>query len=192
MITFHGLRHKFATSLIKAGVPLKYVAESLGAHVDCDLRATTGTSRDSHLAVTIRADNLPSFGFAGSMFVRSTSARRFASAQIQIACLSNAGLANKRFELEKKIRAAPKRKDRLGKLVSERTDPRHHISERFGETVSLKGATQPRGLRFRFALASLNTRPSMNSLRTSAREEALVHPKNGARCAAIRACISTR
>ena len=29
-ITFHGLRHSFASALIKAGTPLVYVAQSLG------------------------------------------------------------------------------------------------------------------------------------------------------------------
>jgi integrase len=62
-ITFHGLRHSFASALIKAGTPLVYVAQSLG-HANINMvQSHYGHIEASHLAETIRA-NVPSYGFA--------------------------------------------------------------------------------------------------------------------------------
>jgi integrase len=64
-ISFHGLRHSFASALVKAGVPLAYVAESLG-HADIKMVSKHyGHIEKSHLAETIRA-NVPEYGFAKS------------------------------------------------------------------------------------------------------------------------------
>jgi integrase len=62
-ITFHGLRHSYASALVKAGVPLAYVAESLG-HANIKMvQKHYGHFEKSHLAETIRA-NVPEYGFA--------------------------------------------------------------------------------------------------------------------------------
>ena len=64
-ITFHGLRHSFASALIKAGTPLVYVAQSLGHASIAMVQSHYGHIEASHLAETIRA-NVPSYGFAKS------------------------------------------------------------------------------------------------------------------------------
>ena len=61
MIPFHGLRHTFASALIKAGTPLVYVAQSLGHANISMVQSTYGHIEASHLAETIRS-NIPSFG----------------------------------------------------------------------------------------------------------------------------------
>jgi integrase len=61
-ITFHGLRHTFASTLIKAGVPLKYVAESLGHATIGMVERHYGHLLGSHVAETIRK-HVPSYGF---------------------------------------------------------------------------------------------------------------------------------
>ena len=64
-IGFHGLRHSYASALVKAGTPLVYVAESLG-HANIKMVSKHyGHIEKSHLAETIRA-NVPSYGFAKS------------------------------------------------------------------------------------------------------------------------------
>jgi integrase len=65
MITFHGLRHSYATLLIKAGTPLAYVAKSLGHTSIAMVTKHYGHFDDDHVAQTIRA-NVPSYGFAKS------------------------------------------------------------------------------------------------------------------------------
>jgi integrase len=64
-ITFHGLRHRFASALVQAGVPLMYVAQSLGHRKTDMVEKHYGHIQKSHLAETIRA-NVPSYGFAKS------------------------------------------------------------------------------------------------------------------------------
>jgi integrase len=65
-ITFHDLRHTYASLLVKAGVPMKYVAEALGHHAN-----TAMTEKHyarlvpSHVATTIRA-NAPKLGLPKS------------------------------------------------------------------------------------------------------------------------------
>jgi integrase len=64
-ISFHILRHSYASLLIKNGTPLVYVAESLG-HTSIDMVTKHyGHIEKSHLTETIRA-NVPTFGFAKS------------------------------------------------------------------------------------------------------------------------------
>jgi integrase len=64
-ISFHGLRHSYASALVKAGTPLAYVAESLG-HANIKMVSKHyGHIEKSHLAETIRA-NVPKYGFAKS------------------------------------------------------------------------------------------------------------------------------
>jgi integrase len=62
-ITFHGLRHSYASALIKAGTPLVYVAQSLGHTSIAMVQSHYGHIEASHLAETIRA-NVPEYGFA--------------------------------------------------------------------------------------------------------------------------------
>jgi integrase len=60
-VTFHVLRHTYARMLVKAGVHLMIVAQSLG-HVDTrTVEKHYGHLAPSHAAETIRA-NLPIFG----------------------------------------------------------------------------------------------------------------------------------
>ncbi len=69
-ITFHGLRHSFASALIKAGTPLVYVAQSLGHASIVMVQSHYGHIEASHLAETIRA-NVPSYGFTAQSNVRT-------------------------------------------------------------------------------------------------------------------------
>jgi integrase len=62
-VSFHILRHSYASALVKAGVPLAYVAESLGHTSIAMVQKHYGHIAKSHLADTIRA-NVPSYGFA--------------------------------------------------------------------------------------------------------------------------------
>jgi integrase len=64
-ITFHGLRHSYASLLIRNGTPLVYVASSLGHTSISMVEKHYGHIEKSHLAETIRA-NVPTFGFAKS------------------------------------------------------------------------------------------------------------------------------
>lgn len=64
-VTFHGLRHSYASALVKAGTPLIYVATSLGHTSIKMVQEHYGHIEKSHLAETIRA-NVPSYGFAKS------------------------------------------------------------------------------------------------------------------------------
>lgn len=73
-IGFHGLRHTFASTLIKAGVPLKYVAESLGHTSIAMVEKHYGHLLKSHVAETIRA-NVPSYGFVAESNVRTLKHR---------------------------------------------------------------------------------------------------------------------
>jgi integrase len=73
-ITFHGLRHSFASALIKAGTPLVYVAQSLGHTSIAMVQTHYGHIEASHLAETIRA-NVPSYGFAKSSNVATIKRR---------------------------------------------------------------------------------------------------------------------
>ena len=60
-VTFHILRHTYASMLVKAGVHLLIVAHSLG-HADTRMvEKHYGHLAPSHVAQAIRA-NLPSFG----------------------------------------------------------------------------------------------------------------------------------
>jgi integrase len=59
-ITFHGLRHTFASALILAGTPLVYVAKSLGHTSIAMVEKHYGHLVKSHLAETIRA-NVPEY-----------------------------------------------------------------------------------------------------------------------------------
>jgi integrase len=64
-ITFHGLRHTFASALILANTPLVYVAKSLG-HTSINMvEKHYGHLVEDHLSETIRA-NVPSYGFEKS------------------------------------------------------------------------------------------------------------------------------
>ena len=60
-VTFHGIRHTFASLLVTAGVPLAFVAEALG-HADTRMVS----KHYAHLAPNVVHDairaNLPSFG----------------------------------------------------------------------------------------------------------------------------------
>jgi integrase len=60
-VTFHGIRHTFASLLVTAGVPLAFVAEALG-HSDTRMVS----KHYAHLAPNVVHDairaNLPSFG----------------------------------------------------------------------------------------------------------------------------------
>jgi integrase len=62
---FHCLRHSYASALVKAGVPLAYVAESLGHASIKMVQQHYGHIEKSHLAETIRAA-VPEYGFAKS------------------------------------------------------------------------------------------------------------------------------
>ncbi|MGB9389835.1 MAG: site-specific integrase [Xanthobacteraceae bacterium] len=73
-VTFHGLRHTFASTLIKAGVPLKYVAESLGHTSIAMVEKHYGHLIKSHVKETIRA-NVPSYGFVAESNVRAIKQR---------------------------------------------------------------------------------------------------------------------
>ena len=74
-ITFHGLRHSYASALVKAGTPLAYVAESLG-HANIKMVSKHyGHFEKSHLAETIRA-NVPSYGFVAKSNVATINKRR--------------------------------------------------------------------------------------------------------------------
>jgi integrase len=64
-VTFHGLRHTFASALIKNKTPLVYVAQSLGHTTINMVQKHYGHIEASHLAETIRA-NVPSYGFTKS------------------------------------------------------------------------------------------------------------------------------
>jgi integrase len=60
-IPFHCLRHSYASALVKAGVPLLYVAQSLGHTSIKMVQEHYGHLEKSHLAETIRA-SVPSYG----------------------------------------------------------------------------------------------------------------------------------
>ena len=64
-ICFHILRHSYASALVKAGVPLVYVANSLGHTTIAQVQSTYGHIEESHLSETIR-QSVPTFGFAKS------------------------------------------------------------------------------------------------------------------------------
>src|SRR5262249_50868947 len=64
-VPFHTLRHSYASALVKAGVPLAYVAQSLGHTSIAMVEKHYGHIAKSHLAETIRA-NVPQYGFAKS------------------------------------------------------------------------------------------------------------------------------
>jgi integrase len=64
-VTFHGLRHSYASALVKAGVPLIYVARSLGHTTTKMVEAVYGHIQESHLAETIR-QSVPVYDFAKS------------------------------------------------------------------------------------------------------------------------------
>jgi integrase len=64
-ITFHGLRHTFASALILNATPLVYVASSLGHTSIAMVEKHYGHLVKSHVAETIRA-NVPSYGLAKS------------------------------------------------------------------------------------------------------------------------------
>jgi hypothetical protein len=70
-VTFHGLRHTYASHLVREGTPLMYVANALG-HGDTRMVETHyGHLASSHVAETIRA-NLPSFSAVKSKEQEST------------------------------------------------------------------------------------------------------------------------
>jgi integrase len=69
-ITFHGLRHSYASLLIKGKVPLVYVAESLGHASIKMVQKHYGHIEKSHLAETIRA-GVPEYGFNTNSKVRT-------------------------------------------------------------------------------------------------------------------------
>jgi integrase len=73
-VTFHGLRHTFASTLIKAGVPLKYVAESLGHTSISMVERHYGHLLKSHVAETVRA-HIPSYGFVAESNVSTIKQR---------------------------------------------------------------------------------------------------------------------
>jgi integrase len=60
-VTFHGLRHTYASMLVKLGVSLAVVAEALGHQDTRMVSEHYGHLAPSHVAESIRA-NLPSFG----------------------------------------------------------------------------------------------------------------------------------
>jgi integrase len=64
-VPYHCLRHSYASALVKAGVPLFYVAQSLGHTSIKMVQEHYGHLEKSHLAETIRA-NVPSYGIAKS------------------------------------------------------------------------------------------------------------------------------
>jgi len=69
-ITFHGLRHTFASALILAGTPLIYVAKSLGHSSIAMVEKHYGHLVKDHVSETIRA-NVPSYGFTAKSNVRT-------------------------------------------------------------------------------------------------------------------------
>jgi len=64
-VPYHCLRHSYASALVKAGVPLFYVAQSLGHTSIKMVQEHYGHLEKSHLAETIRA-SVPSYGIARS------------------------------------------------------------------------------------------------------------------------------
>ena len=60
-VTFHALRHSFASLLIKQGVPLPYVAKALGHSSIRMVEVHYGHLAPSDVADAVRA-NLPNFG----------------------------------------------------------------------------------------------------------------------------------
>jgi integrase len=64
-VPFHCLRHSYASALVKAGVPLAYVAESLGHTSIKMVQEHYGHLEQSHLAETIRA-GVPKYGLGES------------------------------------------------------------------------------------------------------------------------------
>ena len=73
-ITFHGLRHTFASALILAGTPLIYVAKSLGHTSIAMVEKHYGHLVKTHLAETLRA-NIPSYGYVAKSNVASMKQR---------------------------------------------------------------------------------------------------------------------
>jgi len=69
-VTFHVLRHTYASLLVKAGVHLMIVAQSLGHSDTRMVEKHYGHLAPSHAAETIRA-NLPTFGVATDSNVRT-------------------------------------------------------------------------------------------------------------------------
>jgi integrase len=69
-ITFHGLRHSYASALVKAKVPLIYVAQSLG-HTSIEMvQKHYGHVEKTHMSETIRAA-VPEYGFTAKSNVRT-------------------------------------------------------------------------------------------------------------------------
>ena len=73
-ISFHGLRHSFASALILANTPLVYVAKSLGHTSIAMVEKHYGHLVKDHLSETIRA-NAPSIGFVAESNVRAIKQR---------------------------------------------------------------------------------------------------------------------
>src|SRR5262249_23523883 len=67
-IGFHGLRHTYASLLVKSGVPMRYVAEALGHSSTAMNEKHYAHLEPSHLPDTIRK-HAPVFGFGKSNVV---------------------------------------------------------------------------------------------------------------------------
>jgi site-specific recombinase XerD len=65
---FHGLRHSYASHLVKSGVPMRYVAEALGHSSTAMTEKHYAHLAPSHVADTIRK-HAPTFGFGKSNVV---------------------------------------------------------------------------------------------------------------------------
>jgi integrase len=61
VISFHGLRHTYASLLVKSGTPMRYVAEALGHASTAMTEKHYAHLAPSHVATTIR-QNAPTFG----------------------------------------------------------------------------------------------------------------------------------
>ena len=68
VISFHGLRHTFASLLVKSGTPMRYVAEALGHTSTAMTEKYYAHLAPSHVADTIRK-NAPVFGLGTSNVV---------------------------------------------------------------------------------------------------------------------------
>src|SRR5262249_52954422 len=68
VIGFHGLRHSYASLLVKSGTPMRYVAEALGHTSTAMTEKYYARLAPSHVADTIRK-NAPVFGLGKSNVV---------------------------------------------------------------------------------------------------------------------------
>jgi integrase len=68
VISFHGLRHTYASLLVKSGTPMRYVAEALGHANTSMTEKHYAHLAPSHVADTIR-ENAPTFGLGKSNVV---------------------------------------------------------------------------------------------------------------------------